>query len=124
MITTPFADDFNLITRNKSMHQNLVSDIEDKIKSMGLVLKPKKCRSLSIENGKVTNVMFNLKEEDGSEISIDSVIDKPLKFLCSNITGNNTPSAMFAKIILKLETELTNIDRSTLRGEFKLNIYT
>ena len=124
VITTPFADDFNLITRNKSMHQNLVSDIEDKIKSMGLVLKPKKCRSLSIESGNVKNIKFNLKGEDGSDILIDSVIEKPLKFLGSIITGNNTPSAMFAEIISKLETKLTNIDRSTLRGEFKLNIYT
>ena len=42
VITTPFDDDFNLITRNKTMHQNLVTDIEERIKSMGLLLKPKK----------------------------------------------------------------------------------
>ena len=51
VITTPFADDFNLITHNKTMHQILLADIETKIKSMGLVIKPKKCRSLSIQGG-------------------------------------------------------------------------
>ena len=124
VITTPFADDFNLITRNKSMHQVLVTDIENKIKSMGLVLKPKKCRALSIESGKVKHIPFTLKEEDGKDFTIDSVIDKPLKFLGSVISGNNSPSAMFAEIFSKLENKLTNIDKSTLRGEYKLNIYT
>ena len=47
-----------------------------------------------------------------------------MKFLGSVIGGNNTPSAMFTQILYKLETKLTNIDKSTLRGEFKLNIYT
>ena len=31
VMTTPFADDFNLITRNKSMHQDLVRNIKNKI---------------------------------------------------------------------------------------------
>ena len=61
---------------------------------------------------------FNLKDDDGSDIPIDPVIDKPLKFLGSIITGNNSASAMFAQIVSKLETKLTNIDRSTLRGEY------
>ena len=58
--TTPFADDFNLISRNKAQHQKLISDIENKIKSMGLVIKPSKCASLSIQSGKSTGVTFNL----------------------------------------------------------------
>ena len=67
--------------------------------------------------------MFNLKGEDGSNILIDSVIDKPSKFLGSIITGSYTPSAMFAQSISKQESKLTNIDISTLRGEFRLNTY-
>ena len=60
VVTIPFADDFNLLRREKSMHQKLISDIEEKIESMGLVLKPEKCRSLSIEKGKVENIKFKL----------------------------------------------------------------
>ena len=63
VITTLFADDFNLITHNKSMHQALLADIETKIKSMGLVIKPKKCRSLSIQGGKTVNIEFTLNDE-------------------------------------------------------------
>ena len=37
IITTPFADYFNLISRNKKLHQKLIKDIETKAKTMGLV---------------------------------------------------------------------------------------
>ena len=36
--TTPFADDFNLISRNNTQHQKMITDVEDKINSMGMLL--------------------------------------------------------------------------------------
>ena len=106
------------------MHQALLSDIETKIKSMGLVIKPKKCRSLSILKGKTVNITFNLKDEAlGQNVDIDSVIEKPLKFLGSEVCGVNTPSAMFASLFEKLKEKLENIEKSTLRGEYKVKIY-
>ena len=63
------------------MHQTLVTDVENKLKSMGLVIKPKKCRSLSIQEGKTVNIPFRLKDkETGEDVIIDSVIEKPMKF--------------------------------------------
>ena len=125
VVTTPFADDFNILTRSKSMQQNLISDIEEKLESMGLVVKPEKCRSLSIVKGKVENIKFVLRcDKTGENTEIDSVIDKPMKFLGSVVGAVNTPSAMFVEILSKFTKKLENIDRSTLRGEFKLNIYT
>lgn len=56
-------------------------------------------------------------------MEIDSVIEKPLKFLGSEVCGLNTPSAMFASTFEKLKQKLENIDKSTLRGEFKTKIY-
>ena len=41
--TTPFADDFNVMSRNIKQHQTLVTDVEKKLQSMGLVLKAPKC---------------------------------------------------------------------------------
>ena len=123
VITTPFADDFNVITRDKFIHQELVTSVEEKLMSMGLVIKPKKCRSISIEKGKPEILKFCLKSDKNEFIEIDSVLERPLKFLGSIVTGINKPSAMFAEILLKLETKLRNIDRSPLRGEYKLNIY-
>jgi hypothetical protein len=50
-ITLPFADDFNLLTGHKVTHQNIIKEIVGWATSMGLVLKPRKCKSLSIKAG-------------------------------------------------------------------------
>ena len=96
-----------------------MTDVENKIKSMGLVIKPKKCRSLSIEKGETRNIQFTLR----NDTKIDSIIDKPMKFLGSELTEAKNPLAMFTQIFSKLEVKLQNIDKSTLRGEFKTNLY-
>ena len=123
MITTPFADDFNVISKNSTSHQKLVSDVEKKLQSMGLVLKPLKCRSLSVQSGQVSNITFNLKSSSGVALPILSILEKPMKFLGSEVTEDNSPHAMFVKIHSKLETKLDNINKCTLRGEYKANIY-
>ena len=123
VITTQFADDFNVISKNSTSHQELVSDVEKKLQSMGLVLKPLKCRSLSVRSGKVTKMTFNLKSSTGVSLPILSVLEKPMKFLGSEVTEDDSPHAMFVKIHSKLETKLDNINKSTLRGEYKANIY-
>ena len=120
--TTPFADDFNIISRNSTKHQQLVKDVETKLKTMGLVLKAPKCRSLSITGGKTSNIHFTLNNS-GSEVKILFVLEKNMKFLESEVTGDSSKSAMFASMKLKLETKLENIHKSTLRGEYKLKIY-
>ena len=43
-----------------SKDKKLISDIEEKIESMGPVLKPEKCRSLSKEKVQVENIKFKL----------------------------------------------------------------
>ena len=97
IITTPFADDFNLISRNRKQHQNLLSDVEQKAQSMGLMFKPKKCRSLSISSGKVVNVKFVLTDPSdiNTKVHIETVQERPHKFLGSTITKMNSPKYIF-----------------------------
>ena len=97
--------------------------MEKKLKSMGLVLKASKCRSLSIRSGKTTNIVFNLASPTEEPVPIISILDKPMKFLGSEVTEDSSPHAMFANIHSKLKTKLENINQSTLRGEYKANIY-
>ena len=54
VISIPFADDFDLISNHVKKHQNLMLDIQKKAESIGLNFKASKCRSLSIQGGKVT----------------------------------------------------------------------
>ena len=120
--TTPFADDFNVISRNIKQHQTLVLDVEKKLQSMGLVLKAPKCRSLSIQSGKTTNIQFHFKTNTNKVVPISSVIEKTMKFLGSVVQEDNSPHAMFATLSQKLESKLDNIDKSSLRGKYKANI--
>ena len=57
-IALPYADDFCLISTHKSSHQNLIKQIQTQVSSMGLKLKPSKCRSLSICGGKPRMFLF------------------------------------------------------------------
>ena len=102
IITTPFADDFNLISNNSVKHKKLIADIESKATSMGLAFKPSKCRSLSIVSGKPTNVPFYLH----TQTPINSVITHPHKFLGSVITPTCSPSDYFSHMREKLEENL------------------
>ena len=92
VITTPFADDFNVISRNKEQHQILLLDIQEKAKSMGFLFKSRKCRTLSICNGKSSNVTFVIKDFENSnlKVHIETMHERSHKFLGSQITHTNT----------------------------------
>ena len=70
-ITLPYADDFCLITTNKRTHQKLINEINNNINSMGMKLKPSKCRSFSLSRGSSKVVDFFIGEshlERGTKI--------------------------------------------------------
>jgi hypothetical protein len=125
IITTPFADDFNLITKNETLHQKLTTEIEEKASTMGFLFKPSKCRSLSICLGSPKDVTFVLSNSNQSDqcVPIETVYTRPHKFLGSIITYTNTPKEYFKHFYEVLEKKLTNIDNSKVRGEHKLAIY-
>ena len=79
IITTPFADDFNLISDNKKTHKKLLTDIESKAKTMGFLFKQSKCRTLSIVSGRSENVTFVLNNSNpGEEMHSDHTMRKIL----------------------------------------------
>ena len=89
---------------------------------MGLVIKPSKCASLSIQSGKSTGVNFYLTG-NGHRHQIELIRNKPQKFLGSIVTALNKPQDMFQFLYDKLSKKLQNIDNSSLRGEHKMKIY-
>ena len=123
MLTTPFADDFDLITNNCKKHQKLQVDVQRKAESMGLCFKPSKCRSLSIKRGQVDGEQkFFLLTGDGEEVFLKTMEDDPHKFLGSHITNLNTPADHFNFLKSKLEEKLSNLDQTLVRGEYKVAI--
>ena len=77
VITLPFADDFELITNHKTRHQKLVCEVQAKAETMGLEFKPSKCRSLSIERGKVKTAAFYLNTRNGGQVVMKGMEDDP-----------------------------------------------
>jgi hypothetical protein len=106
-ITTPFADDLNLITTNKRTHQRLLNEISSWTSSMSLKLKPVKCKSLSIVSGKSTPIIFKLGDNE-----VNSIKDDPHKFLGSYLSFSCKQEEVFDHvknhICTRLERELIN----------------
>ena len=125
VLTTPFADDFDLITNNLTKHQKLQLDVQKKAESMGLTFKPSKCRSLSIKAGRVSgDCTFFLLAGNGEKSYLATMEDDPHKFLGSTITHKNSPADHFVFLKGKLDEKLTNLDKTLVRGEYKVAIYT
>ena len=61
--------------------------------------------------------------EGVEKIPIGLVKNKPQKFLGSYVTALNKPSEMFEFLLKLFENKMENIDKSSLRGEYKLKIY-
>ena len=124
VLTTPFADDFDLISNNFPRHQKLQVEVQKKAESMGLTFKPSKCRSLSIKGGRVSSdCTFFLLDGNGEKVFLKTMEDDPHKFLGSTITHMNSPADHFLFLKGKLEEKLSNVDSTLVRGEYKVAIY-
>ncbi len=126
-ICIPFADDFNLITKNKLQHQKLQDDIQEKITSMGLTLKPKKCRAMSISSGHPVTASFTLRDHSDinnpTKIVLKDMTHDPHKFLGLTLTFDNTAKDHLDVLTDILVKKLENLDSSLVRGEYKLSVY-
>ena len=118
-MTTPYADDFCLITRDKRNQQNLIDDINNQITSMGMKLKPSKCRSFSISGGTPTATSFHIGD---SEIS--SIRDEEQKFLGKLLFFKGKPEETFNLVKDTFVKGIEKIGEAMVRNEFKLWMYT
>ena len=118
IITTPFADDFNIITTNRRTHQRIINEINSCCKSMGLKLKPSKCRSLSIVSGSSEEIFFEI---DGNKV--ETLTSKHHKFLGSTISFTGKQRDILEVVEEHFLSKLQNIDKLAVRDEYKVKIY-
>ena len=93
--------------------------LHDLTSSMGLKLKPRKCRSLSIKAGKSVDLVFTLGESEISSILHDAYH----KFLGGFYTFDFTASSVADVIKKRVSDQLKNIDSLLVRDEYKVRIY-
>ena len=118
IISTPYADDFNLISNNKRSHQKIISQLNSHCQSMGLSLKPAKCRSLSICSGTPLDITFHIGNTD-----IESLKMGAHKFLGSQIFFSGKTNEVFDYVKTEISSKMKNIDQSLVRPEYKVSIY-
>ena len=111
----PCADDCCLITTNLRTHQNIINDIYRNINSMGMKLKPSKCRSLSISAGKARDVPFFIGED-----RVPSIRDKERKFPGCILSFSGKSEDTIKLIFDTLKQAEENIKASLVRSEYKL----
>ena len=93
--------------------------LQDLTSSMGLKLKPRKCKSLSIKAGKSVNIGFALGDS-----LIGSILHNAYhKFLGGIYTFACTPSSVASVVEDKIRKHLKNIDEILVRNEYKARIY-
>ena len=118
-ITLPFADDFNLITRDIRKHRKLMARLHELTTSMGLKLKPRKCRSFSVRAGKSEAIPFSLGEAEIASI----LNDKYHKFLGGFYTFDFSTASVADIIKERMGDQLGYIDALLVRDEYKARIY-
>ena len=92
-----------------------MNEINDITRSMGLTLKPVKCKSNSIPGGKAEAWTFAI-----GDVVLESLNDAPEKFLRSNITFKGKSKEIHD--IFQLEGTIENIHKCMIWDEFKLKV--
>ena len=117
-ITLPYADDFCLITTNKLTHQRIMNQIDSKVMSMGMKLKPVKCRTFSIKSGSPADLNFSIGDK-----KIPTIFHEEQKFLGKVLFPLGKSSDTFKLVKTELFNKLENLDKTLIRKEYKLWIY-
>ena len=93
----------------------MIKQINDHINSMGMMLKPSKCRSFSLSRGasKVVDFFIGLSR-------VPSISEEEQKFLGRVIFYSGKSSDTFEYLREVLSTKLENIDKCLIRNEYKL----
>ena len=117
-ISLPFADDFCLITTDLRTQQRIINKIDEHIKSMGMLLKPSKCRSFSIGSGKPIIKHFKIGEK-----VIPSIAEEEQKFLGKVLFFEGKSEQCHDLLKQKIQEKMDNLDKTAVRSEFKIEIY-
>ena len=115
IITVPYADDFCLITSDLRTHQRIINEIQSNINSMGMKLKPSKCRSLSIRSGTSSKITFHI-----GDTQIPCICDEEQKFLGKLLFFSGKSEETFNLVHKTLKQALENVEASLIRSEYKL----
>ena len=114
-VTLPYADDFCLLTTNLRTHQKMINRINSNITSMGMKLKPSKCRGFSVCSGRASDISFHI----GDNV-IPSIRDEEQKFLGKLLFFSGKQEDNLSLIETTFKEGMDRIQKSEVRSEYKL----
>ena len=115
--TLPFADDFTLLTTHKAKHQKAITTIKKNIESLGMRLKPSKCRNFSLSAGKPTKIPFSIGDSN-----VPSIADEDQHYLGAKVFFLGKEAEVATELKNKIEEKLQNLDQTHVRNEYKLAV--
>ena len=111
IITLPYADDFCIITTDLRKHQKLINTVNNYTQSMGMKLKPSKCRSFSIKSGKPSIINFKIGDN-----LIPSIYHEEQKFLGKVLFFNGKSEDTFNYMKSEIKVRLDRIEATEIRN--------
>lgn len=115
-----YVDDLTFISSDKTDHQDGLTGIHSKCESLDLHIRPEKCYSLHMENGKVKPSSFTI-----SESVTKCVKSNPMKFLGQFVASSNKSTCHLSVTSLStlVNDTLQRINDCPVRGDYKIWIY-
>lgn len=114
----PFADDFNLITRDPRSHQRILRELLKRLKALRLTLKVPKCVSLGIKGGSFTPREFFIGGK-----AVPTADKKDLVILGMFIPAHGGLKEIAKRINDDVSSALTKINDCQIRSEYKAEIF-
>ena len=118
LITLPYADDFCLMTTDKRTHQRLLNQIAENVNSLGMKIKPSKCRSFTISGGKPSVVHYSVEG-----YQIPSISEEEQKFLGRVLFFEGKSQQTYELLEKTIKEKLDNLEQTAIRPEYKLEVY-
>ena len=93
-------------------HQRLLKEIADKeVNSLGMKIKPTKCRSFSIRSGKPSKINFSIEGNN-----IPSIANEDQKFLGRLLFFNGKSEECFNLLKEVIKDKLDNLEKTAIRS--------
>ena len=96
----------------------MINELSQLINSMGMKLKPSKCRSFSIRSGKPVIINYDIEG-----YKVPSIAEEEQKFLGRVLFFSGKSQDCFNLLKSVIKEKLENLGNTAVRNEFKIEVY-
>ena len=109
-----FMDDIATTTETTVQTKHLLNKLIDKLRWAGLTVKPEKCRTMVIKEGKISKQSINIEGK-----SITSITEKPIKYLGKTYNMSLNERQQTEEVVQQAKKDLKKINKCKMPGRYK-----